>query len=225
MLNLSPLFLILSLTLLTACGGSSEQSQNNIQTGSATYKVIFQSDWSAVTHPDNFPSNPHFSGLIGATHNINTVYWKEASLASAGIESMAENGGKITLSNEINTNINLGDSDQILSGGGISSSPGNVELVFTISPHYSFVTLVSMLAPSPDWFIGVSGLNLMENGVWLESKTIELYVYDAGTDDGLNYTSADANSNPKQFISKIATSPFLVNSQIKPIGTFFFQKQ
>ena len=35
----------------------------------AEYTVTFDAAWSAATHPEDFPGKPHFSGLIGATHN------------------------------------------------------------------------------------------------------------------------------------------------------------
>ena len=35
----------------------------------ARYRVRFNATWSATTHPNDFPSAPHFSGLIGGTHN------------------------------------------------------------------------------------------------------------------------------------------------------------
>ncbi len=35
----------------------------------AVYTVHFDASWSEETHPDGFPSSPHFSGLIGGTHN------------------------------------------------------------------------------------------------------------------------------------------------------------
>lgn len=39
-----------------------------------------------------------------------------------------------------------------------------------------------MIDPSPDWFLGVSGLELcLENCSWAESRTLELYPWDAGT--------------------------------------------
>ena len=116
------------------------------------------------------------------------------------------------------------DSEKVISGNGIGLSPGQVTLEFVMSPEYSFITLVSMLAPSPDWFVGVSALNLMENGVWVGNKSVDLYVYDAGTDDGATYTSPDSDSNPKQAIFRIETSPFNVNGTVTPVGKFIFQK-
>jgi hypothetical protein len=36
---------------------------------SARYQLTFEATWSDGTHPLEFPPNPHFSGLIGASHS------------------------------------------------------------------------------------------------------------------------------------------------------------
>ena len=72
----------------------------------------------------------------------------------------------------------------MLVGGAIDRSPDRVTLDFEISRDFSLVTLVSMLAPSPDWFVGMSGLNLIENGDWVAEKVVVLQPWDAGTDSG-----------------------------------------
>lgn len=42
--------------------------------------------------------------------------------------------------------------------------------------------------PSPDWIVGVSGLELcLLNCTWIEHKELNLYPYDVGTDDGITY--------------------------------------
>jgi len=60
----------------------------------ARYKLTFNADWSAQTHPNEFPSSAHFSGLIGMTHNGNTMLFAKGGIASDGIKNMAETGGK-----------------------------------------------------------------------------------------------------------------------------------
>lgn len=199
-------------------------SNKDVEEGSARYKVTFSSVWSEMTHPLNFPGNPHFSGLIGGTHNVNVILWKEGEVATPGIEGMAETGSKATLQVEIQSQIDVGDADSIISGAGIGASPGEVSVIFDASPHHAYLSLVSMLAPSPDWFVGVSAINLLENGVWVESKTIDLVVYDAGTDDGSEYTSSNQDSSPKQPISTITSPPFLIDGEVKPVGQFVISK-
>ncbi len=192
---------------------------------SATYIVTFESTWSVITHPDNFPPNPHFSGLIGATHDSTVLFWEEGALASLGIKSMAEFGSKFALTTEVGVAQQDGSAEYLLSGGFISPSPGSVSYTFEITSVYSKVTLVSMLAPSPDWFVGVNGLELYANGQWLDTVVVELFPYDAGTDDGIIYTSSNAVTSPFEVISAIATSPFLIGPNVPPLGTFTFVRQ
>lgn len=57
---------------------------------SARYQVTFQATWSAATHA--VPPDPHFSRLIGGTHNASVRFWGAGLMASDGIEAMAERG-------------------------------------------------------------------------------------------------------------------------------------
>ena len=123
----------------------------------ATYELVFTATWSGESHPSDFPSSAHWSGLIGATHNENVIFWDLGGISSDGIKLMAETGGKGDLIKEVETKIAGQNANQVLSGSGISPSPGQARIVFNMSENYPLVTLVSMVAPSPDWFVGVSG--------------------------------------------------------------------
>jgi Spondin_N len=190
--------------------------------GDAGYEVTFTSTWSEKTHSYKFPSNPHFSGLIGATHNSSITFWKEDILASPGIKNMSEFGSKDPLNNEIDLAINSSLAFSKLSGGGLNPSPGDISLKFNVSKDFPLVTLVIMLAPSPDWFLGVKNLNLYENGAWVTEKTVSLYLYDAGTDSGKEFTSQNNVTIPATNITKILPSQ-LPGSDIA-FGTFTFKK-
>lgn len=183
------------------------------------YQVTFESTWSAATHPLGFPPSPHFSGLIGGTHSSDVSFWDEAALASTGIQNMAEVGSKIALTSEVNAAITAGTADAVISGGGINPSPGTVAKTFTVDEAFPLVTLVAMLAPSPDWFVGVSGLPLRENDAWNLEVVVDLIVYDAGTDSGVNYTSPDSPTVPPVPISQLTTGAFAGN---QVVGTFTF---
>jgi hypothetical protein len=189
-----------------------------------TYEVTFDATWSEETHPDDFPPNPHFSGLIGATHNENIYFWKEGEIASEGIKNMAETGSKTPLTKEILLQVLDQNAFRIISGDGISPSPGSVSLKFKIAEEYPLVTLVTMIAPSPDWFVGVDSLNLYENGSFVDEKIVTLYAYDAGTDSGYSYESHDHPTVPPEPIFKIEGYPFFYDDEIVPLGTFTFTK-
>ena len=190
--------------------------------GTATYELTFTATWSATTHPTNFPSGPHFSGMIGGTHNSAVSFWSSGANASEGIKQMAELGAKRALRNEINQAISASNADAIVDASGLNS-PGVRTTTFEIRPPWNLVTVTSMLAPSPDWFVGVSGLDLLDaNGDWINSIEVDLFVYDAGTDSGPNYTSPNQPTNPREAIARITDSPFLVNGSVKSVGTFRF---
>ena len=190
------------------------------QTGEALYDVTFEATWSAGTHPGAYPAGAHFSPLIGATHNPGVGFWQPGGIATSGIESMAETGGTATLAGEINAAITAGTAKAVITGSGINS-PGSTSTTLRVTPQHSRVTLVTMVAPSPDWFVGVDSLNLLENGVWVD-KTVELYAYDAGSDNGVNFNSPNSNTSPKEPIALITGGPFFGTT---PLGTFRFVRR
>ncbi len=189
----------------------------------ATYRMTFESVWSADTHPVGFPPNPHYSPLIGAAHSASASLWEVGSLASPGIEQMAETGGTSQLRSEINGLIGDGTARSVLSGAAINS-PGSTSFTFDLTEDHALVSLVTMVAPSPDWFVGVSGLDLREGGAWVAERVVELYAYDAGTDSGASYTSPNQNTNPAEAIVRLEESPFVVGGALTPLGTFTFQR-
>lgn len=193
-------------------------------TSTAKYRLIFNATWSAETHPDMFPGNPHFSGLIGATHNSSGQFWEPGRLASAGIESMAETGSKFPLQHEIQEAINAGWAYVLISGGGIGFSPGSVSVEFEVSAAHSKMSLVSMIAPSPDWFVGVHGLELRPGGQWIDSLTVELAPYDSGTDSGTTYTSPNAEPVMHDPITALVSAPVIHEGRLPPFGDFVIKR-
>ncbi len=190
----------------------------------AEYRLTFDATWSLATHPDQFPPNPHFSGLIGGTHTHEALFWDVLHEATAGIESMAETGSKTALTGEVQAAITAGTAGAVISGGGIGLSPGSVSVTFTVTPEFSRVTVVSMIAPSPDWFVGVASLPLLVGGRWVDEVTVPLAPYDAGTDSGASYTSANQDTNPAAPIVEITGPPLEVGGTVPPLGTFTFER-
>lgn len=194
----------------------------------ATYRLTFTATWSQATHPHpngsgDFPGNAHFSRMIGGVHTNTITFWQAGGMASTGIENMAEQGIVTDLTNEVTAAINNTPPTalSVLGGGSshdIASSPGSATInSFSVNRDFPLITLVSMIAPSPDWFVGVSGLPLFENGHWVLSKTVPLYPYDAGTEDGTDYLLSNPATSPQQPIANITgVSPFSSND----LGTF-----
>ena len=66
----------------------------------------------------------------------------------------------------------------------MGSGTGEIVLTVEVTEEFPAVTLATMVAPSPDWHIAVVNINLVENNLFVSEKTVEAYVYDAGTDNG-----------------------------------------
>ena len=183
------------------------------------YRVTFDATWSDATHgPEAFVGSAHFSPLVGNTHNSSVTFWEVGSLASVGIEMMAELGASAPLNAETQTAINAGTAYSFIAGSGISS-PDSVETSFIISSTHPLVTLVTMVAPSPDWFLGVSELELYSANVWLDDVVVDLFVYDAGTDNGVDFDSPDSDTDPADPIALLG-APFTGKPEL---GTFTFE--
>ena len=59
---------------------------------------------------------------------------------------------------------------------------------FSVDPRNHLLSMLTMLGPSPDWCVGVSALDMcLPNCTWAGDQTIDLFPWDAGTDDGLTY--------------------------------------
>jgi hypothetical protein len=199
--------LLLLITLLT--GGFHGFSQSE-----ATYSINYTSTWSQATHPHpggNFPASAHYSKLVGATHNDQVVFLEMGSLASPGIEDIAELGSNGVFFSEVNTAINSGTANAIIDGDDLGSSTGEINIADVVTNEdYPLITLVSMIAPSPDWMIATNSIELIDsNGDWKPSISLDLFPYDAGTDSGIDYTSPNLDTNPPEPISSLqGIAPF-----------------
>ena len=81
-----------------------------------------------------------------------------------------------------------------------------------------------MIAPSPDWFVGVHGLNFIEAGDWVDNLSVDLLPYDAGTDSGVSFNSPNAPTVPPQPIRRLTEPPVGNGRTARPFGTFTFTR-
>ena len=169
---------------------------------SAAYRVTFEGKWTTAATPDGVPGGAHFSPLIAAVHNDQVTFWREGGTASTGIESMAEVGG----TNALKTDITAAGSNAgaIIERIGNIGATATVTADFTVTSTHPLVTLLTMVAPSPDRFVGVSGLTLLDaQGDWLALHTVDLFPYDAGTEEGTEFLLSNAATSPQGTITSI----------------------
>ena len=61
-----------------------------------------------------------------------------------------------------------------------------------------------MIGPSPDWFVGVSALSLLDGSDdWLLSHTVDLFPYDAGTENGEEFSLSNSATSPQGDITRL----------------------
>lgn len=176
----------------------------------AKYEVTFEGLWSRQTHPKDFPTNEwltHFSDIIGASHSADYRVWEYGGYASDGLRQVAEWGSTRMLESELKR-----QSDHIRTiikarGLWYPNVNGKTFAVFRVDNRHHLMSLVSMLGPTPDWIVGVSALELcLRNCSWVDQKTLNLYPWDAGTDSGITYESANAPTIPREKIRRITNS-------------------
>jgi hypothetical protein len=193
---------------------------------SATYGVTFRATWDAASHGSSppFPSGAHFSRVVGATHVEELSFWSSGGIATGGIESMAETGAVTAFCNEVQAEVDGGRAGGCIRGQEASfRSPGTVTLAFDVDEGSPFLTLVSMIAPSPDWFVGVDGIALQQGGCWTPRIETDLVGYDAGTDSGTTFTARDADVTPHQPIGPIDDLPAMVREV--PFATLVLERE
>src|SRR6266700_5923845 len=197
----------LAVLCLAACGKGSKSTPPAAPpaaarparpTAPAEYTVIVKSTWTKTTHPFEYPSGAHFSGLIGASPNANYSIFAVGRRPTPGLERLSEEGKHSPLSDEINAAIEAGNAGAMFETGALKNFRDSLVATVQVDPKHPMVSVVAMIAPSPDWFTGASSVNLVDNGAWVASRTLVLPAYDSGGDDGRTYKAADRNTNPKK---------------------------
>ncbi len=192
----------------------------------ATYKATFDGTWSSATHPKDFPLLAHFSGIIGATHNGDFSIFEEGGTATDGLEHLSEMGKHMPLDQQIKDAVQAGTAGSMIeTTDPLRKLPGQASTTFTIDENHPLVSLVAMIAPSPDWFTGVSAVNLRENGAWVQKKTVTLYAWDAGTDGGTSYRSFDKEMQPRGTIGMNQSPYFMAGGKPTPVGSVTFVRE
>jgi Spondin_N len=163
----------------------------------ALYRVTIVSEWSTSSHPTTLPTRSHFSPTVVAVHSAVADLINPGTLATPGIKSMAETGATATLEAELASDATV---TAVRTGSNLFGV-GSQSFEVTVAQEAPLVSLVTMLAPSPDWFIGIEDESLFTAGKWLDRIDIDLEAYDSGTDSGADFGSGNLATNPPQPIA------------------------
>ena len=116
----------------------------------------------------------------------------------------------------------------------ISGTESVMNIEVEVTKDFPYVSLVTMLAPSPDWFTGIMKVSLCNasSGMWMDSWTIDdIQPWDAGTDDGATFDAANTATTPPGYITQITRNApptnfmYLAASAIPTLGKMMFVRQ
>ena len=214
---------------ITTCFLSCKKEEYSVQTREeifdASYTVRIRLNWQGPAFA--VPPMAHVTPLMGMVHSKAVRLWNQGSQATKGLEDLAELGN--------NTAINL-ELDAFIAGKNALAKfmlpapniTGGFDTVLTFNKNFSCISFASMLAPSPDWFLGLNSIDLVTNNNWIKDTTVNLMLCDAGTEDGDIFGYDNPATDPQQNIVALTPANAMSlangNAAINVLGTVQFVK-
>lgn len=207
MANPTTFFLSLSLTLLLTTSHATSMMCN----GSTTYRVTIFNGMI----PEIFPA----IGTSPVVLSPPTV-WSQSrgfsaftlyGYATPGVQDVAETGNFSTLVSELTEGLGSTFVKNVTNGDGPIMPATSADFDVVIDCEHPIIGLDTMVFPSPDWFVGISGpgISVVDEDGFLVDRTYRLLrVYDAGTDSGETLTSEDVVTDPVENIAPLMGAPF-----------------
>lgn len=126
----------------------------------------------------NLTKAQFFTPVLVAAHKPGHPMFMPGTAASAELEAVAEGGDIAPLADELGASDDVNDTS---SSGGLLAPGESVTLVVKGKKEFRYVSLVSMLIPTNDAFIGISGVKVPKKSN--SPLTIPVVAYDAGTEE------------------------------------------
>jgi hypothetical protein len=179
-----------------------KESNHHNSTGQsyASYQVAFSFVWKEK-EPIPLNDTEHFSPVVGCIHKKLHPFLRIGEYASKGVEDVAETGNTTKIVEELTMLEKNGTCGERIGPYGPVESPGNMSFEILVTRQYPRVSLISMIAPSPDWFTGTRNgqlccgltwgyrtgtfnVDFRDGKRWKKLIHYKLKKYDAGTEEG-----------------------------------------
>jgi hypothetical protein len=177
------------------------------------YSVQFATNWGN-DQSVNSPANPHTGNMFLTTGNGETSLFDVGQDASESIATAAMYGEVDDLVDDAE------DDDNIyhVYTANVIQAPGKQNFDIEVTPDYPYLSFATMIAPSGDWFTGISNLNLVNDGQWIDNVTVPLYVYSAGTDSVQGFSDQHQPKDDADPISIVDSNYLYPDGRVKPIA-------
>ena len=113
----------------------------------------------------------------------------------------------------------------IRTSGQIGNTEQVMDIAVEVTQDFPYVSIITMIAPSPDWFTGIMKTSLCDSstGKWMDSLNIDkLSPWDAGTDNGTRFNSNNIETVPPGYITiitKDSDTDFMNLTELSSIPT------
>lgn len=213
---------LLALFLLVLAGCEEDDPRDIFE---VVYEVRFETAWSETTFPGAYPPDAHFSPLVGMSHRPNVFVFETGLPASDGLRIVAETGATGEMEDELQRAVNQGLGLDLFTGPEVDA-PGSGTVLVGVGERFPSVTILSMIAPSPDWFVAARATLLTPDAQWYDEVTVFLDSYDAGTDSGTGFTSPDQATDPANSVKPITDGPLVApgDSVVRDLGRVVFTR-
>ncbi|KAK1863504.1 hypothetical protein I4F81_006059 [Pyropia yezoensis] len=162
-------------------------------------------------HPASYVPSAHFSPINVAAHTDAYTMWLPGGYATPGMKDVAETGSTAAMRASLAAYEAAGHVASWDTGAPAAVPPVTTESLTVTANGEAGASLLSgasMLAPSPDWFVGMSRVQLCNGTSWLPAVRGGLGLWDAGTDSGTALTSADVATAPPTAIRRFGLDAF-----------------
>ena len=173
----------------------------------------------ALAAGEALPDDTTFGSVAFAMHGSSVSFFQEGEATSAGLKAFAETGATDLLVAEFAASSATASTYPRQGEGG--TFPQTAEQAQTFASNratrgWSNLTFLASLSESPDWFVGARNIELRPGGVWIEELEVDLFAWDAGTDNGTDFDSADSPTDPPGDVTSLKGAARFSDT---PIGT------
>lgn len=206
--------------VLPLCADPLEDALAKDKSEKLTYTITVSLDWNTKAHPVNFPSGAHFSPLVLVSHAEEGALFAPGTLASPGLELQAEIGATTILKKELDDTLIQKKVGNVDIGPWRGRARASRRVSFVLSQKFHRLSATTMIAPSPDWFLGIDVSLRDDEGKFVDELTIPLHMYDAGTEDGRSFSFSNPDTEPQMPIRPLPERYFIPDGKnMIPLGT------
>jgi hypothetical protein len=205
--------------LLSAC------KKDKIDRFSVVYEIEFDATWSETTHPGAHPDEAAFSPFIAVSHLFGYEVFTPGLPPSESMELLGLQGNTSALESDFQFLLNTSQAVDFEKGQRIAS-PGKSTIQLGTARGYQYITLLSKIEPSPDWFVAAT-TSLIDpaDGNWYDVVTVHVNAFTLGKDSAQTFLPPYAPVDTSQGVEFLNYGPLALGTDsVYNMGKFVFRR-